>query len=152
MPSSSVKITKPKAFVETEEQPVSSIPVVYLASAALEPPLPSATIRVLKGFSQRRVESGRALAFDFYMIAHGMAGGADSVDSFAIVVWKHANVHHGGSSARHDRQARLQLHALRMSGGQHGRLKPPTHPNPILSNTNLSIVQSMPLHIACLAS
>ena len=50
MPSSSVKITKPKAFVETEEQPVSSIPVVYLDSAALEPPLPSATIRVLKGF------------------------------------------------------------------------------------------------------
>ena len=58
MPSSSVKITKPKAFVETEEQPVSSIPVVYLASAALEPPLPFATIRVLKGFSQKHVESG----------------------------------------------------------------------------------------------
>jgi hypothetical protein len=155
---------------------VSSIPVVYLASAALEPPLPSATIGCCQDFHRgvlltRAVvvafslgilrsrfdrlvfaESGRAMAFDFYMIAHGMAGGADSVDSFAIVVWKHADVHHGGPSARHDRQARLQLHALRMSGGQHGRLKPPTHPNPILSNTNLSIVQSMPLHIACLAS
>jgi hypothetical protein len=50
MPSSSVKITKPKAFVETEEQPVSSIPVVYLASAALEPPLPSATIGCCQDF------------------------------------------------------------------------------------------------------
>jgi hypothetical protein len=99
LPSSSVKIDKPKAFVETEEQPVSSIPVRWFAKHS--------------AWVVKRIQADPCPL---------PAGGAHSIHSAAFMVREYADRHHGGTVAPGVRHPGLQLSALRLPRGQYGSL------------------------------